>query len=113
MEEYANEEDSLLPKSRDVETSIDDDTSDGGAMAWLQIAGSFFASCCPPGEFQSTDAYTPANYQIKGCDQQLWRPPDVLTVTFLERTVPIQYCLDWLTTKQLAAPSLSLHRAAL
>ena len=41
VEEYANEEDSLLANSRDVDTPIDDDTSDGGALAWLQIAGSF------------------------------------------------------------------------
>ena len=41
IEEYANEEDSLLIKSRNVDALTDDDTSDGGAKAWLQIAGSF------------------------------------------------------------------------
>lgn len=72
-----------------------------------------FASCYPPGEFQSTDAYTIANYQLKGRDQQLWRVPDVLSVAFFERSITIEYCLDWLTTKRLVAHCMSLHRADL
>lgn len=44
LNEHANEEDSLLVTSKDVDRSFDDDDddiSDGSAIAWLQIAGSF------------------------------------------------------------------------